>query len=62
MEETDYGKIVRSALCFFGICALVIYIMAITYCILTHHYFETGLMIGATVLLITLVTWAYKTT
>ena len=62
MEQTDHGKIVRSALFFFGICALVIYTMAIIYCIITHHYFETGLVAGATVLFITLVLWAYKTT
>lgn len=62
MGQNNHGKIVRSALFVFGVCALVIYSMAITYCIYTHRYFETGLVLGATVLMITLILWAYKTT
>ncbi|MCU0434470.1 MAG: hypothetical protein MUC87_13535 [Bacteroidia bacterium] len=53
-------RISRRALRLFGTGALVVYLSGLAYCIASEHYFESGLLGGALVLLSGLTWWIYQ--
>ncbi len=58
--QTQPVIISRRALRLFAAGASIVFLGALTYCYLTEHFFEVGLIAGAMVLLGGLTSWIYK--